>query len=206
LNLKSEKDLSLPLELAEYNTIITFLGCLCATVQMTTGFYAAYILAKPALLTTDKVLSRAHRSFGDFATVLFLLGLFNGINSLVSAVRIGEPPLELNSFSFNIHTWISIPLVGVFVWKTWLSYFDKPKLYRKKRWLGPAMFGVWSFTWITAAISYYVRTLPTNPQHAPPSFLLPYNLIVVQLALPFVIGGLISWRILGNYKRSMESR
>ena len=195
----------MPIDLAEFNTIITFLGCMCATVQMGTGYHAAYILKKPALLTTDKILSRAHRSFGDFATLLFTLGLFNGINTLVAALRIGEPPLELNSLSFNVHTWISIPLVAVFAWKTWLSYFDKPKLYKKRRWLGPAMFGVWSFTWITAAISYYVRTLPSNPQHPPPSFLLPYSFMWLQLALPFVLGGLISWRILGKFRGEMET-
>ena len=194
----------MPIDFAEYTTIITFLGCMCAVVQMSTGYYAAYMLAKPALLTTDKVLSRAHRSFGDFATVLFLLGLFNGINSLVSAVRIGEPPLELGSLSFNIHTWISIPLVVIFAWKAWLSYFDKPKLYKKRRWLGPAMFGVWAFTWITAAISYYLRTLPSNPQHPPPSFLLPYSLMAVQLTLPFVFGALISWRILLRFKETSK--
>ena len=174
---------------------------MCAVVQMSTGFYAGYILGKPALLSTDKILNRAHRAFGGFATTLFLLGLFNGVNSLVSAVRIGEPPLEVGSLSFNIHTWISIPLVGIFVWKTWLSYFDKAKLYKKRKWLGPAMFGTWSFTWITAAISYYLRTLPSNPQHSPPSFLLPYDLMGLQLALPFVIGGMISWRVLGKFKR-----
>ena len=196
----------MPIDLAEFNTIITFLGCMCAVVQMSTGYYAAYTLAKPALLTTDRVLSRAHRSFGDFATLLFSLGLFNGINSLVGAFRIGEPPLELNSLSFNIHTWISLPLVVIFAWKTWLSYFDKAKLYKKRRWLGPAMFGVWAFTWITAAISYYLRTLPSNPQHPPPSFLLPYSLLAVQLALPFVLGAFISWRILGNYRKSLEGK
>jgi hypothetical protein len=195
----------MPIDLAEYNTIITFLGCMCATVQMSTGWYAAYMLQKPALLTTDKVLSRAHRSFGDFATVLFLLGLFNGINTLVSAFRIGDPPLELNSLSFNIHTWISVLLVVIFVWKTWLSYFDKSKLYKKRRWLGPAMFGVWAFTWITAAISYYLRTLPSNFQHPPPSFLLDYELLALQLALPFILGGLISWRILWNFRKSLDS-
>jgi hypothetical protein len=191
----------MPIDLAEYNTIITFLGCLCATVQMSTGFYTGYILAKPALLTTDRVLNRAHRAFGGFATTLYLLGLFNGVNSLVSAIRINDPPLELNSLSFNIHTWISIPLVAIFAWKTYLSYFDKAGLYRKRRWLGPAMFGVWAFTWVTAAISYYVRTLPGNPQHAPPSFLLPVNLMGVQIALPFLLGTLIAWPILRAYRK-----
>ena len=196
----------MPINLAEYNTIITFLGCMCATVQMATGYYAGYILAKPALLTTDKVLSRAHRTFGSFATVLYLLGLFNGVNSFVGALRIGDPPLELNSLSFNIHTWISIPLVGIFVWKTWLSYFDKAKLYRKRKWLGPAMFGVWSFTWVTAAISYYMRTLPSNPQHPPPSFLLPVNLMEVQILIPFVLGALIAWPILIRFKKGFEGK
>ena len=191
----------MPIELAEYGTIVTFLGCLCATVQMSTGFYAGYILGKPALLTTDKILNRAHRAFGGFATVLYLLGLFNGINTLVSAIRLGDPPLELSSLSFNIHTWISIPLVGIFTWKTWLSYFDKGKLYKKRKWLGPALFGAWAFTWITAAISYYVRTLPSNPQHPEPSFLLPASFMGVQIAMPFVLGGLIAWPILRAYKK-----
>ncbi len=191
----------MPIELAEYGTIITFLGCLCATVQMTTGFYAGYMLAKPALLTTDKILNRSHRAFGGFATTLYLLGLFNGINTLISAVRIGEPPLELGSLSFNIHTWISIPLVGIFTWKTWLSYFDKTKLYKKRKWLGPALFGTWAFTWVTAAISYYVRTLPANPQHPEPSFLLPARLMGVQIILPFILGGLIAWPILRAYQK-----
>jgi hypothetical protein len=194
----------LPIELAEYNTIITFLGCLCATVQMSTGFYAGYILSKPALLTTDLILNRAHRAFGGFATILYLLGLFNGINSLVSAIRIGEPPLELNSLSFNIHTWISIPLVGIFTWKTWLSYFDKAKLYRKRKWLGPALFAAWAFTWITAAISYYLRTLPNNPQHPEPSFLLPARMMGVQILMPFVLGGLIAWPIMRTFKKGHQ--
>ena len=196
----------MPIELAEYNTIITFLGCLCATVQMTTGFYAGYILARPALLTTDRVLNRSHRAFGNFATILFLLGLFNGVNSLVSAIRIGDPPLELNSLSFNVHTWISIPLVAIFAWKTWLSYFNKGKLYRTRKWLGPAMFAVWAFTWITAAISYYIRTLPSNPQHRPPSYLLPYKLMGVQIALPFILGAIIAWAILRAFRQGKEHR
>jgi hypothetical protein len=195
----------MPIELAEYGTIITFLGCLCATVQMSTGFYAGYILGKPALLTTDKTLNRAHRAFGGFATAFYLLGLFNGTNTLISAIRIGDPPLELGSLSFNIHTWISIPLVGIFAWKTWLSYFDKTKLYKKRKWLGPAMFAAWAFTWITAAISYYVRTLPANPQHHEPSFLLPASLMGVQIAMPFVFGGLVGWTIIRNYIKTVQS-
>lgn len=190
----------MPIDLAEYNTIITFLGCLCATVQMSTGFYTGYILAKPALLTTDKVLNRAHRAFGGFATILYILGLFNGVNSLISAVRIGDPPLELGSLSFNVHTWISIPLVGIFTWKTWLSYFDKAKLYKKRKWLGPALFATWAFTWITAAISYYLRTLPSNPQHPEPSFLLPARMMGIQIVMPFVLGGLIAWPILRKFR------
>ena len=195
----------MPIELAEFGTIITFLGCMCATVQMSTGFYAGYILAKPALLTTDKVLNKAHRAFGGFATTLYLLGLFNGANTLVGAFRIGDPPLELNSISFNVHTWLSIPIVGIFAWKTWLSYLDKSQLYKDRKWLGPAMFAAWAFTWIAAAISYYVRTLPSNPQHPEPSFLLPAKLMGVQVALPFIFGGLIGWRILAAHKKAEKS-
>jgi len=192
----------MPIDLAEYNTIITFLGCLCATVQITTGFYAGYILGKPALLTTNLVLNRAHRAFGGFATTLYLLGLFNGLNTFVGALRIGDPPLELNSVSFNVHTWMSFPIVVIFAWKTWLSYFDKASLYKKRKWLGPAMFAAWAFTWITAAISYYVRTLPTNPQHPPPSFLLPARLMGIQIVLPFAVGGIIGWIVLKRFRES----
>ncbi len=195
----------MPIELAEFGTIITFLGCLCATVQMFTGFYAGYILAKPSLLTTDNILNRAHRAFGGFATAFYLLGLFNGTNTLISAIRIGDPPLELGSVSFNVHTWISIPLVGIFAWKTWLSYFDKSRLYRKRKWLGPAMFAAWAFTWITAAVSYYMRTLPANPQHLEPSFLLPARLMGVQIAMPFLLGGLVGWAIIKNYIKKVQS-
>jgi hypothetical protein len=38
--------------------------------------------------------------------------------------------------------------------------------------------------------------LPSNPQHPAPVFLLPYRLLGVQLALPFILGGLIGALIL----------
>ncbi len=82
------------------------------------------------------------------------------------------------------------------VWKTYLSYFRKRPLYGKRKWLGIAMFLAWSYTWLTAAVSYYLRTLPSNPQHPPPVFLLPYRLLGLQLALPFIIGGIIGTIIL----------
>jgi hypothetical protein len=62
--------------------------------------------------------------------------------------------------------------------------------------LGIAMFLAWSYTWLSAAVSYYVRTLPSNPQHPAPVFLLPYELLGVQLALPFALGGLIGGIVL----------
>lgn len=191
----------MPIDLAEYNTIVTFLGMLCATVQGTTGFYAAYYLKKPFLLKSNDVLFRSHRAFGAFATLLYMLGLFNGLNSFVGALRIGEPPLELNSISFNVHTWPSFLVIAVFAWKTHASYFDKKQLYGKRKWLGIALFLAWTFTWITAAISYYLRTLPSNPQHPPPSFLLPYGWLWLQLILPFAMGGLI-----GGYLVTAASR
>ena len=178
-------------ELAEFNTIVTFLGMLCAMVQGSTGFYALIVRRKLGLLKVDDILFRSHRAFGSFATTLYLLGLFAGLNSIVGAFTRNDPPLELDSASFNIHTWPSFLIVGIFAWKTYLSYFKKPPLYAKRRWLGPALFIAWAYTWITAAVSYYVRTLPSNPQHPAPSFLLPYRWMGVQLALPFVLGGLI---------------
>lgn len=39
---------------AEFNTIITMLGCLCATVQSATGAYAAYKKRNISLLKTMK--------------------------------------------------------------------------------------------------------------------------------------------------------
>ena len=176
---------------AELNTIITFLGMTCAMVQACTGFYALYYRKKIALIRTNEVLFRSHRAFGSFATALYLLGLFSGINSLVGAITRNSPPMELGSVSFNVHTWPSFLVVVVFAWKTYLSYFRKGSLYGKKRWLGPTLFAAWAYTWLTAAVSYYLRTLPSNPQHPEPNFLLPYSWMGLQLALPFILGGLI---------------
>jgi hypothetical protein len=177
--------------MAEFNTIITFLGMMCATVQGMTGFYALSYKKKISLIKTNDVLFRSHRTFGSFSTVLYLLGLFSGINSFIGALTRNSPPMELESASFNFHTWPSFLVVVVFAWKTYLSYFRKGSLYGKRSWLGPALFIAWAYTWISAAVSYYLRTLPSNPQHPPPSYLLPYQLMVLQIALPFMLGGLI---------------
>lgn len=181
----------MPIEQVEFNTIITFLGMLCATVQGVTGFYAAYYRKRTGLLRANDVLFRAHRAFGGFATTLYLLGLFAGINGLIGALTRNEPPLELRSASFNIHTWGSFPVLLVFVWKTYLSYFGKKLLYTSRKWLGIALFFAWAYNWLTAAISYYLRTLPGNLQHPAPVFLLPYSWLWLQLALPFLLGGLV---------------
>ena len=79
-------------------------------------------------------------------------------------------------------------MLAVVAWKTYLSYFRKKSLYSKRKWLGIAMFVAWSYNWITAAVSYYLRTLPSNPQHPAPVFLLPYSLLGVQLMLPYILG------------------
>ncbi|MEJ2295271.1 MAG: hypothetical protein P8Y23_10950, partial [Candidatus Lokiarchaeota archaeon] len=76
------------------------------------------------------------------------------------------------------------------------SYFKKPSIYKKGKWLGIATFIAWSYTWITSAISYYLRTLPSNPQHEPPTYLLAIELIWLQIILPFLIGGLIGYLII----------
>jgi hypothetical protein len=186
----------MPIRQVEMNTIITFLGMLCATVQGVTGYYAAYYRKKAALLKINDVLNQAHHAFGSFVTVLYFLGLFAGINGLIGALTRNEPPLELNNASFNIHTWGSFPVLFVVLWKTYLSYFRKKSLYGKMKWLGIAMFLAWAYNWLTAATSYYVRTVPPNLQHEPPIFLLPYELMGLQLALPFILGGIIGALIL----------
>ena len=196
----------MPIEQVEFNTIITFLGMLCATVQAITGGYAAYYKKRVALLKTNGTLSEAHCAFGSFATVLYVLGLFAGVNGFIGAITRNDPPLELRSISFNIHTWGSFPVFVVVVWKTYLSYFRKRELYRRKRWLGIIMFVAWSYTWLSAAVSYYVRTLPSNPQHPAPVFLLPYKWLGFQLALPFLLGGLVGGMILRQAEGSERRR
>ena len=191
----------MPIIQVEMNTIITFLGMLCATVQGITGYYAAYYRKRAVLLKTNETLSQAHHTFGSFATTLYLLGLFAGVNGLIGALTHNEPPLELGSASFNIHTWGSFLVLFVVAWKTYLSYFRKKSLYGKRKWLGIAMFLAWSYNWLTAAVSYYVRTVLPNKQHPDPVFLLPYEWMWLQLLLPFVLGGIIGALIL---RRAMQ--
>jgi hypothetical protein len=197
------------IEQVEMNTIVTFLGMLCASVQVMTGAYALYYRKRIALIKTNEILHRAHRAFGGFATTLYFLGLFAGVNGLIGALTVNQPPLELQSPSFNIHTWGSFPVLAIVLWKTYLSYFNKQALYRKRKWLGLATFLAWAYNWISAAISYYVRTQPGNLQHPPPNFLLPYRLMSVQLALPFLIGGAIGWVIVRKaiaWQETQEAR
>lgn len=186
----------MPIHQVEMNTIVTFLGMLCATVQGITGYYAAYYKKRAVLLKTNEVLNEVHHAFGSFVTTLYFLGLFAGVNGLIGALTRNEPPLELRSASFNIHTWGSFPVFAVVIWKTYLSYFKKKSLYSKRKWLGIAMFGAWCYNWITAAISYYLRTVPPNKQHPDPNFLLPFNWAWVQIILPYILGGIIGALIL----------
>ena len=186
----------MPIHQVEMNTIVTFLGMLCATVQGMTGYYAAYYRKRTVLLKTNDVLNQAHGAFGSFATTLYFLGLFAGVNGLIGALIRNEPPLELRSASFNIHTWGSFPVFAVVIWKTYLSYFQKKLLYKKRTWLGIAMFIAWSYNWLSAATSYYLRTVPPNKQHPDPNFLLPYSWMWLQMLLPYLLGGIIGALIL----------
>jgi hypothetical protein len=181
---------------AEFNTFITFLGCLCATPQVLTGIYAAYYKKKLFLLKKNEILFRSHRAFGGFATVLYFVGLYAGLSGLIGGLLMNDPPVELTSWTYNLHTWPSFIVLGILLLKTYFSYFRKPAIYKHVKILGIATFIAWAYTWITAAISFYVRTLPSNPQHEPPNVLLPYNLLWLQLLLPFLIGALISIPIL----------
>ncbi len=178
------------------------LGMLCATSQVFTGYYAAYIKKKMALIKINDALFRSHRAFGGFATVFYFLGLFAGLTGFAGTVTENVPPMELTDPLYVIHTFGSFVILVIIVSKTYLSYFNKKFLYaRVKGWLGVATFLAWAFTWLTAAVAYYERTLPTNPQHAPPTFLLPYELMGLMLAIPFIIGGAIGLLVVMKAKK-----
>ncbi len=183
-------------EPAEINTIITMLGCLCATVQAATGYYAGYKKKKVGLLKTNDILFRAHRAFGSFATTLFFLGLFAGTTGYISTILTGTPPFEITDFSFNFHFWPTFPILAIVLLKTYFSYFKKRLIYKTWKWLGVATFIAWAQTWISSGISYYLRTLPSNPQHPPPIYLLPIELLWLQIVLPFIIGAIIGLLVL----------
>jgi hypothetical protein len=180
---------------AEFNTIITMLGCLCASVQASTGAYAAYYKKKQALLKTNDKLYRAHRAFGGFATTLYFLGLFAGTVGFLGGIFFGIPPFEITDLSYNVHVWPNFLVLAIVVAKTYLSYFKKPLIYKNSKWLGPATFIAWAYLWISSAFSYYLRTIPPNLQHEPPRYLLPIELLWLQILIPFLIGGLIGFFI-----------
>ena len=100
---------------AEFNTIVTMLGCLCATVQSVTGSYAGFNKKKISILKTNDVLFRSHRAFGGFATTLYFLGLFAGISGFISAILFGEPPFEILDLSFNFHVWPSFAIAVIVI-------------------------------------------------------------------------------------------
>jgi len=186
---------------AEFNTIITMLGCLCATVQLASGWYAAFKKKKIGMIKTNNILFRAHRAFGGFATTLYFLGLFAGLTGFIGALIFNIPPFEGGDPSFIIHVWPSFAVMIVIIWKTYLSYFKKPSIYKKGKWLGIATFIAWAFTWISSAFSYYLRTLPLNLAntalpHPPPTYLLPFELLFLQILMPFLVGSIIGYLII----------
>lgn len=181
---------------AEFNTIITMLGCLCATIQSATGAYAFYYKKKKALLRTNEILFRSHRAFGSSATTLYFLGLFAGTVGFLGGIFFGEPPFEISDVSYNFHVWPNFIIFVIIVWKTYNSYFNKSYIYKCAKWLGVVTFISWSYLWVTSAFSYYLRTIPPNIQHEPPTYLLPVELLWLQLLIPFLLGALISLLIL----------
>jgi len=181
---------------AEFNTIITMLGCMCATIQAVTGAYAFYFKKKKALLKTNDVLFRSHRAFGSSATTLYFLGLFAGTIGFLGGIFFGEPPFEITDLSYNLHVWPNFVIFVIIVWKTYASYFKKSYIYKCAKWLGIATFLAWSYLWITSAFSYYLRTIPPNDQHDPPRYLLQIELLWLQILVPFLIGILIGLLIL----------
>lgn len=180
------------------------LGCLCATVQAATGGYAGYKKKRISILKTNDILFRSHRAFGGFATTLYFLGLFAGTTGFITAIFFpGVPGVDEGPFfepldpSFSFHVWPSFPIAVIIIWKTYISYFRKPHIYKFWKWLGVATFIAWSQNWISSAFSYYLRTIPFGPQqtHPPPTFLLPIDFFWLQLILPFIIGALIGFII-----------
>ena len=182
------------------------LGCLFAAVQLATGGYAAYLKKKLYLIKKNEVLFKSHRAFGGFATVMYFVGLYAGLSGLIGGFVTGEPPLEFSSLSYNIHVWPSFIVLGILVLKTFLSYFKKGKIYKHAKWLGMATFLAWAYTWITAALSFYIRTKPFGTQHEAMNVLLPHNLLWLQLVLPFLIGILISCPILWVASRREQKK
>lgn len=195
------------IHVAEYNTIVTMLGALCATTQVATGYYSAYIKKRMALLKTDDILFRSHRAFGSFATVFYFLGLFAGLTGFAGTLTENMPPMELGDPNYIIHTFGSFVILVIIVSKIYLSYFAKKILYAKvKGTLGVATFLAWAFTWITSAIAYYTRTLPTNPQFPPPTYLLPYELMGLMMAIPFTIGGITGLSVIMRSRKVAEAK
>ncbi|MHA2037158.1 MAG: hypothetical protein ACW98X_12030 [Promethearchaeota archaeon] len=181
---------------AEFNTIITMLGCLFATVQAATGAYTGYYKKKQSLLKTNDILFRSHRAFGGFATILYFLGLFAGTVGFFGGIFFGEPPFEITDLSYNFHVWPNFAILVIIVMKTYMSYFKKKLIYKNCNWLGVATFIAWAYLWITSAFSYYLRTILPNLQHEPPRYLLPIGLLWLQILIPFIVGGLIGFFIL----------
>ncbi|MFX1294724.1 MAG: hypothetical protein ACFFD2_07700 [Promethearchaeota archaeon] len=116
---------------AEFNTFITMLGCLFATVQAATGIYAAYLKKKIYLLKQNDVLFRSHRAFGGFATVMYFPGLYAGLSGLIGGILTGDPPLELTDLSYIIHVFPSFIVLGILVLKTYLSILTSQKYIRR---------------------------------------------------------------------------
>lgn len=190
---------------AEFNTVITLLGFVAASVQAATGTYAAFYKRKISVLKTNEVLNKAHRTFGTFATTFYFLGLFQGLTGFIGALlnTEGSPAIEPDRLSFNIHVWISFPIMVILIWKTYISYFDKKKVYKQGKILGMLTYIAWLITWVTSCIAFYANVEGTpwgTPTviHEAPGILLPVSVwgTIVQIFIPFIIGALISWPIL----------
>jgi hypothetical protein len=195
------------IEVAEFNTIITMLGMLCATVQGLTGYYAAYHKKKMGLIRANDTLFRSHRAFGSAATTLYLLGLFMGTTGFINSVRFNNPPFLLFDPLFTIHSFGGFIVVGIVLLKIYLSYFNKGLLYAKtKGKLGAATFLAWAFTWVTSCVVYYNRTLPPLLRHSPPTYLLPVEFLGVMLLIPFLVGGVIGVLLLRRAEKMERAK
>ncbi|MFX1376211.1 MAG: hypothetical protein ACFFA0_10385 [Promethearchaeota archaeon] len=110
----------------------------------------------------------------------------------LGGIIFGEPPFEATNYSYNFHVWLDFIILVIVVWKTYISYFKKTSIYKNAKWLGIVTFIGWAYLWVASAFSYYLRTIPPNDQHEPPTYLLPIELMWLQILIPFFIGIVLS--------------
>ena len=92
----------------------------------------------------------------------------------------------------------------IILWKTYVSYFAKKKVFKQGKWLGIATYIAWAITWVTSAIAFYANvegtpwSVSAGTLHEAPGVLLPATVwgVILQTLIPFIISILIAIPIL----------